>query len=136
VRKLILLLLLASLLFAAWQHRDRLIAATEQRALPALNKLAKEVSPQSEAPLAHGKTALRKCLRGTEVIFTDAACPAGFKGQAVVADRVTVVPAADIPPPATSQSSSATALHQALELDKNAQLGEKIIERAVAGGAK
>ncbi len=135
MRKLILLVLLVCLLLAAWPHRHRLLATVKQQSLPALNSLQRELAPPSAAQ-AKAQTALHKCVRGSEVTYTDAACPAGSTRQAVAGDRVSVVPAAEMPPPAAAQSSSATALHQALELDKNAQLGEKIIDRAVAGGAK
>ncbi|GAB4058969.1 hypothetical protein [Uliginosibacterium sediminicola] len=134
MRKLILLVVLVCLLLAAWPHRHRLLATVKQQSLPAFNSLQRELALPSAAQ-AEAKTVLHKCVHASEVTYTDAACPAGATRQAVAGDRVSVVPAAEIPP-AAAQSSAATPLHQALELDKNTQLGEQIIDRAVAGGAK
>ncbi|MEO7832126.1 hypothetical protein [Roseateles sp.] len=85
----------------------------------------------TQALTASSAAPLRKCVNGQQVSYTNAACPAGHKQQAVVAPPVNVLPATPVPKPAAS--SSAPLLHQALDIKQEATLKDKMMERAIDG---
>lgn len=101
-------------LVLAWQKREPLqawVASAQTAAAPA-------------APL-------RKCVKGQQVAYTNAACPPGHKEQAVTAAPVNVLPAT--PVPEAAPASSAPLLHQALDVKQEPTLKDKMMERAIDG---
>jgi hypothetical protein len=80
---LILIAVALALAAGLWTQRDSAWSRRLQASMPG--------SPSS-AP-ATPPAGLRKCLRGTEVLYTNEACPAGSEAQRVNG-AVTVVPAA------------------------------------------
>lgn len=68
---------------------------------------AQQAAGSEAAGVSIGKAAaLRKCLQGSRVVYTDGPCPAGSREQAVSEGRVSVVPATPVPalPPAAAAS--------------------------------
>jgi len=105
---------LAALVFA-WQKREPVqawVGSVQTAAAPAA------------APL-------RKCVKGQQVSYTNADCPAGHKEQAVTAAPVNVLPAT--PVRKAVSASSAPLLHQALDVKQEATLKDKMMERAIDG---
>lgn len=76
---------------------------------------------------------LRKCVNGPQVTYTNAACPAGHKEQAVTAAPVNVVPATPVPKAAPA-AASGPLLHQVLDVKQDTTLKDKMMERAIDGG--
>lgn len=101
----------------AWQNRAQLQAWAG--------------AAQSAAAPAAGP--LRKCVNGQQVTYTNAACPAGHKEQAVTAAPFNVVPATPVPKPAQA-AGSAPLLHQVLDVKPEPTLKDKMMERAIDGG--
>jgi hypothetical protein len=131
---------------AAWRYRDVLTAPAKPQPPPKPfvfdNGSARDIAPadaasavvQAAPPRSGG---LRKCVRGSETVYTDAACAKGFKEQAIATDRVNVLSA---PPGAPAPKAAAAApgaspgpqlLRDKLDLSGEARLREKAIERAV-----
>ena len=76
---------------------------------------------------------LRKCVRGTTVLYTDKTCPPGSREQGVRADNVTVLPATQptAPQPAGGQAPPREPLLRELAgPDDTAAMREKAIDRA------
>jgi hypothetical protein len=82
--------------------------------------------------------ALRKCVRGDRVTYSNLTCPAGFREQAVSAEPVTVVPA--IKPPKSETTANAggkhKALQEALDLKRDEQLRQRMIQSAIDAEAR
>ena len=76
---------------------------------------------------------MRKCLRGTTVLYTDKTCPPGSREQGVRTDNVTVLPATGAATP-RSMGLDATPrkplLRELAGPDDSAALREKVIDRA------
>lgn len=118
VRGLVIAAACAAVLVLAWQKRE---------ALQAWVASAQPLAASSAAPL-------RKCVNGQQVSYTNAACPAGHKEQAVTAPPVNVLPATPLPKAANAaQAGSAPLLHQALDIKQEATLKDKMMERAIDG---
>ena len=78
---------------------------------------------------------MKKCIKGKQVVYTDQPCEAGAKVAAVTGGNVTVVPS-NTPKPATQpQGGQAPAgrstLHDALDLNSNDNIRDKMMERAI-----
>ncbi len=89
--------------------------------------------------------ALRKCVRGDRVSYSNLTCPPGFVERPVAQDGVTVVPAyrpagQAAAVPADQPAAPATAPHQklraALDLQRDEQLRQRMIDKAVAAEAR
>jgi hypothetical protein len=82
--------------------------------------------------------ALRKCVRGDRVTYSNLTCPPGFKERQVSSDKVTVISTDGTRKPESKvQSESAQkTLHNALDLKTDDQLRQRMIDRAVAAEAK
>ncbi|MFG6466045.1 hypothetical protein [Roseateles sp. BYS87W] len=133
LRVLIGLLMTLAALGLAWQQRDALQALAGRAASSAGVSAAGatgEVRAATSGPSRAG--ALRKCVRGTEVAYTDADCPAGFAAAQVKAPPVNVVPATPVPK-ASDAASGPTALHRALDMTRDDTLRDKIMERQIEG---
>jgi hypothetical protein len=82
---------------------------------------------------------LRKCRKGSEVVYTNFTCPGGFKERPVAA-TVNVVPGqATTARPASGEGSATpvkSRLHDALDLSQDPHLRQRIIERAVESQGK
>lgn len=112
-------LLAAALL--AWQKREQLQAWAGAAG-----------SATGSRPAA----ALRKCVNGSQVAYTDAACPSGYRAEAVQGGTVSVLPAMAAPAPAPRPSDAASgssALHRALDITRDGRLHEKMMERQIEG---
>ena len=78
---------------------------------------------------------MRKCVRGDRVTYSNLTCPPGFRERTVSQDRVTVVPGVKAPPP-TTVAKGATPheqMREALDLQQDDKLRQRIIDRAVDG---
>ena len=130
----------------AWRHRDDawVQALWRPEAPPkpvvfdngSVRDSAVRMPPQ---PKAEGPDNLpgqmKKCIKGKQVVYTELPCDAGAKVAAVTGGNVTVVPS-DTPKPATQpQGAQAAAgrsnLHDALDLNGNDNLRDKMMERAI-----
>jgi len=82
--------------------------------------------------------ALRKCVRGDRVTYSNLTCPPGFKEREVASDKVTVIQTDGLKPPdrKLAGESAQKTLHNALDLKTDDQLRQKMIDRAVAAEAK
>lgn len=116
----------------AWQQQDRLRAWMGSLPPPSLPTLPRG---ESSADAKNNPAGLRKCLKGTEVSYTNAACPPGSREQAVTAPPVNVLPATPVPKPAQAAqaSSGPAALREALDIKREETLRDKAMERAVEG---
>lgn len=79
---------------------------------------------------------MKKCIRGKQVIYTDQACEAGAKVEAVTGGNITVVPSMTPKPAtpaqgATQAPTGRTTLHDALDLNGNDNIRDKMMERAI-----
>lgn len=130
---------LAGLLVAAvvaWRELPRLLqplGPTPQRA-PAIqfdNGTVRQQPLPSSAPglrSAHqAPDALRKCVRGASVTYTNVPCPPGHQSQPVRDDRMTVVPGAvgakapsPVAPPGSPPGPGRRGVQQALDLSDTA----------------
>lgn len=94
-----------------------------------------QAPPASSVAIASPSAGPRKCIRGDEVIYTNFACPRGYRERQVAGDRVSVVGSA--PPrqaerPAAPERGQKT-LRDALDLGEQGDLRERVMERAIAG---
>jgi hypothetical protein len=104
------------------------------------NGSVRDVLPGGELPhgMASGSTPedapgkLRKCLRGTKVIYTDQTCPTGMKAEAVTGGNVTVLESST--PKSTTQATpqeGRRTLRDALDVSGNDNIKDKMMERAI-----
>lgn len=106
------------------------------RDLPA-NRASEPVTLAALAPPG----ALRKCVRGDRVMYSNLTCPAGFSERTVASNNLTVLPAA---PAAKAERAEDGAkpggrqavLQEALDLKRDDKLRQRMIDRAVAAEAK
>ena len=100
---------------------------------------ARPVADDLKKPAAFPRGALRKCVRGQQVSYTNVACPAGSREEAVADAPVNVLPAtpvARVAPPQAPGSSAPSSLHQALDLTRDDKLRDRIMERAIEGATR
>lgn len=105
----------------------------------------KAVISKTETPTAHqphssiGSTH-KKCVQGTQIIYTDSICPSGFKSSEISSGSVTILPSNSSPTPSDNSNANASnnkhqgaksALHEALDLKPDAQLKEKMMDKAM-----
>ncbi|MEK8027599.1 MAG: hypothetical protein RLY78_521 [Pseudomonadota bacterium] len=79
--------------------------------------------------------ALRKCVRGERVTYSNLGCPDGHQERAVAADRVNVIESGTRAPgaaPAGGGSAQAS-LRQAVDLPRDERLRQRMVEQAVEG---
>lgn len=129
IRGLIIALFVVAALGLAWQQRAPLQAW--------LGASATRVEQLSRSPGDAGAPkdqpgGLRKCVKGAEVTYTNARCPAGYAEQAVSGGAVTVVPGTPVPKPAAA-GSGPSSLHKALDITRDDALRDKIMERQIEG---
>ncbi len=76
---------------------------------------------------------MRKCVRGDRVTYSNLTCPPGFRERTVSEDRVTVVPAikATTSTPAPSGTSPHEKMREALDIQPDDKLRQRMIDRAV-----
>lgn len=114
----------------AWQKQEGLQSWFRQarsEAVAGAQSVAQAAT--SSKPAAGG---LRKCVQGQQVSYTNVACPAGHKEQAVAEAAVTVLPAPPVAKPAEA-GSAPSSLHEKLGLTRDDRLKDKIMERAIEG---
>lgn len=75
-----------------------------------------------QSSTAQSPNGLKKCVQGSQVIYTDTNCPVGFKDSHITTGNVTILPSVT---PSTS-SASPTSSHTANELD-----GQKRLHKAL-----
>ena len=82
--------------------------------------------------------ALRKCVRGDRVTYSNLTCPAGFREQAVSAEPVSVVPALKLPKAENTATAGGKhkALQEALDLKRDEQLRQRMIQSAIDAEAR
>jgi len=145
MKKLLFAALAAVALSIAWNQRaplQRLLAAPPPppKAIQFDNGTVRQyTSPEASSSAAPAKTssfqpgAMRKCLRGSEVQYTNIACPPGFKEAAVAGPPVTVVDGLSPKPASASPEASGRArLQGALGLSADdGSLKERIMQRAI-----
>lgn len=134
------LLLAASI---GWRYRAVLLQPLQPAGPPARpivfdNGSVRDQRPASQpdgppvASLAPGQP--RKCVKGGETTYTNFACPPGFKEAQIRSDRVTVVPGTPQARAAASDKGSApSALHRALDIQRDDELRRRIMDRAIDG---
>ncbi len=137
----------------AWRHRDELkefFSPPPEPAKPIVfdNGTVRDTTPPppeadaaaAPAPLPRG--VMRKCLRGSEVNYTDRECPPGFKEKPVSGSKFTVVPgqgggaANPSPPPAKPGADRPKTLKDALDMRPDDRLRERAIDRAIDPSSK
>lgn len=124
----------------AWQQRERLLASVQPAPQltvisPNHDEPAAEAQPAADAaaPRVRSKLppgALRKCVNGQQVSYTNVECPPGHQEQALNGKPVNVMPATPVSKPVVA-SSAPSALHQALGLTRDDTLRDRAIERAI-----
>jgi hypothetical protein len=76
---------------------------------------------------------VKKCVLGRDTIYTDQLCPTGSKVMDVTDGNVTVLqgdkPKIAVPP--SSQQNAHQSLREALDLSRNDNIREKMMERAI-----
>jgi hypothetical protein len=82
-----------------------------------------------EDALAPG--AMRKCVRKQEILYTDKACPAGMTFASVQGGAVNVVESNSVPKEKTKSDQGRSSLRDVLDVSGNANIKEKMIERAI-----
>lgn len=129
VRGLVVLLLVLAVLGAAWHKRDELQAWAGSAKSAAVASLdAKPAGP------AVGAGALRKCVNGQQVSYSNVECPTGSK-ELAVSGAVTVLPGTPVAKPSDGPSSAPAALRKALDVEHHGEnMTDKAIERAINGG--
>jgi hypothetical protein len=102
-----LLLLLVALLvgLGVWLMREpgsvaKLADRAKQSVAPAVSSVTSNSNP------------LRKCKRGSEVLYTNDKCPAGSQEDAVQGGSLSVLPAAPVVAPPAAQSASEPSLQE------------------------
>lgn len=99
---------------------------------------APAASQPNEIAVLSPPGALRKCVRGDRVAYSNLACPAGFREHAVSAEPVPVVPAMKLPQSATA--GNAGGKHQkpqeALDLKRDDQIRQRMIQSAIDAEAR
>jgi len=128
-------------LSAAWSKREQLQALFEPEhvAKPIVfdngtvrQYIPASASEQSDLPMG----AMRKCMKKGEVIYTNVPCPVGHKEQPVAGPPVNVVAGQavqTVKQPAANAYKGTSSLHDALDLSKDGQLKDRIMERAIKG---
>jgi hypothetical protein len=132
---------------SAWRHRDDawVQALWRPEAPPkpvvfdngSVRAAAQPMVPASAA--AKGPDNLpgqmKKCIKGKQVVYTDQPCEAGAKVASVSGGNVTVVPSIAPKPAAPAQGAQApsgrSTLHDALDLNGNDNIRDKMMERAI-----
>ena len=123
----------------AWQKQDQLkalISSAPPITLPDLPRSeSSAAAPTSASKSKFAPGAMRKCVKGQQVSYTNVECPAGTQEQAVTAAPVNVVQATPVPKPAQAAqaSSGPAALREALDMKREETLREKAMDRAVEG---
>lgn len=141
MKTLLFVALAAVGLSIAWNKRaelQRLVAPPPPppKAIQFDNGTVRQGGPAS-APAA-GTTssfppgAMRKCLKGREVQYTNIGCPPGFKEAAVAGPPVTVL-GSDAPRPAAaaSEAKGRARLESALGLSADKGLKDRIMQRTI-----
>ena len=78
----------------AWTYRDRLgLRESARAAMPDIELPAVLRSLSTPAPGSGPATGVRKCVDGGQTLYTNGACPAGSREQAVAGGSVSVLPA-------------------------------------------
>ncbi len=153
-----LLALLASVIFSlhhAGHFRAWLAGTADTRPSAivfdngSVRDLAAPAAPGASAPATKVTElsppgAIRKCVRGDRVTYSNLTCPAGFRERPIKAEPVTVVPAVRLPatPPAAALPGQAPgqnnprSLRDVLDLKPDEQLRQRMIDRAVEAEAK
>jgi hypothetical protein len=83
----------------------------------------------AEDALAPG--AMRKCVRKQEILYTDKTCPAGTMFASVQGGAVNVVESNSVPKEKTKSDQGRDSLRDALYVSGNANIKEKMMERAI-----
>lgn len=87
-------------------------------------------APVGKAVVLSPPGALRKCVRGDRVSYSNLTCPEGFREKPVATEGLSVLPAA--PTPArTAPADRASALREGQEPRPDDKLRQKMIDRAV-----
>lgn len=135
LRGLVVVAAVLSALGLAWHQRDRLKASVAPEPVVV-------ISPGGGEPAASTTSkpgALRKCVKGQQVSYSNVECPVGAREQAVTAAPVNVVPATPVArsaDPKAPGSSAPSALHEAMGLTRDDQLADKIRQRAIDGATR
>jgi hypothetical protein len=82
--------------------------------------------------------ALRKCVRGEQVTYSNLTCPPGFREREIAKDRVTVIPGVRTPQSTAVQSAAKPheAMKDALDLKRDEKLRQRMIDKAVEAEAR
>jgi len=136
-------LAIALVLAIGWRWRDTAGALLAPPAPPpapikfdngSIRDAQRASAPDTGAPVAVALPGgMRKCVRGTTVLYTDKTCPPGSREQAVRADNVSVLPGTR---PAVTRPAGAEApprkplLRELAGPDDSAALREQAIDRA------
>lgn len=112
--------------------------------MDSLNSKIKSIMSKIETP-APNQTHLplgttKKCVQDTQVVYTDSICPSGFKSSEISSGSVTILPSNSSPTSSDNSNANASnnkhqgaksALHEALDLKPDAQLKEKMMDKAM-----
>ena len=81
---------------------------------------------------------MRKCVRGDRVTYSNLTCPAGFRERPISQEGVTVVPAVVTATSPKAQSGTAPhqAMREALDLNRDEKLRQRMIDKAVEAEAR
>lgn len=126
-----ILLLVAALALAAWWGREH---PALQRLLPESLHAVPQGLRTPELRAGAAAAAARKCRGAGQLVYTDGACPAGTREEAMDGGAVTVLPAQRPPAaaaPATPGASAQTPLRRLAGPDDNAALRERVLEQAL-----
>lgn len=82
--------------------------------------------------------ALRKCVRGDQVTYSNLTCPPGFREKEIAKDRVTVVPGVRTPPspPLQPAAKPHESMREVLDLKRDEKLRQRMIDKAVEAEAR
>lgn len=143
MKHLLLVVAALALLVGAWLwHAPSGLRSALQGAAITLPATLTGGGTAPAGPGAAATQSLRKCVLGSQVLYTDGACPGGSRPQTVDSDRLSVLPAAPKPAavaagdaagPAAAPASSAALPHVRglLGTPQDGNLREKMMDRAI-----
>jgi len=133
---------------AGWHYRhgfSQLAAVDSVRPKPIVfdNGTVRDYTPASQASgvaaqVQQSPGSMRKCVKGSEVTYTNFACPQGFKEKAVATDRVTVLTDQKVVQPTQAPDGTAgkPVLSRALDVRVDEGAKDRAIERAMGSGSR
>ena len=133
---------------AAWHYRGVFSPQPDEnsskpKAIVFDNGTVRDYTPAAPAsgasPIAQqAPGALRKCVKGTETVYTNFACPPKFKEKAVASDRVTVLTDQGVAAPSSRPATpeGRPVLREVLDGGADESAKDRVMQRALGTGSR